>query len=52
MLAHNDADVISKIPRLDELSESLPEGVLAEVIRELIDKDSTGEPQTPFQNYV
>jgi len=52
MLAYDDTDVISGLPRLEELSESLPEGVLAEVVRELIDRDSIDEPQTPFQNYV
>jgi hypothetical protein len=52
MLARDDTDVISRLPRLEELSERLPEGVLAEIVEELINKDSADQPQTPFQNYV
>ncbi|GAA4458898.1 hypothetical protein [Phytohabitans houttuyneae] len=46
MLAHNDADVISKIPRLEELPD-LPQGVLSEIVRELIDLE---EPMAMFDS--
>jgi hypothetical protein len=52
MLAYDDTDVISGLPRLEDLSDSLPDGVLAEIVRELIDKDSTDEAEAPFQNRI
>jgi hypothetical protein len=55
MLASDETDVISRIPAVHSL-QSHPrrlEGVLAEVVRDVIAKAETADPTTaPFQSYV
>jgi len=51
-LAHDETDVISTLPRLDELSESLPEGMLADVLRDLLQGDYVDEPEARFQSSI
>ena len=51
MLAYDDTDVISGLPRLEDLSDP-PEGVLSEIIADILDRKSADEPQALFQSGI